>query len=190
MNVYMLVDPAGSQNKGSDYTAAWVVGLAADSNLYVLDIVRDRMKLTQRADLMFRWHRKYKPMRHQGIRYEKFGMLSDIEHFEDRMRLQNYRFDITEVGGRVSKTERIKRLIPYFEQGRVFLPRTLYYTDTEGKTSDLVQSFIEHEYKAFPVPLHDDMLDSLARLLEPDLELIWPQRQDFDMQLEPELTED
>jgi predicted phage terminase large subunit-like protein len=190
LNVYMLFDPAGSKNKGSDYTAAWVVGLAADGNLYVLDLVRDRMKLTQRADLMFKWHRKYKPMRHQGIRYEKFGMLSDIEHFEDRMRRENYRFEITEVGGRVSKTERIKRLIPYFEQGRVFLPRTLYYTDTEGKTADLVQSFIDHEYKAFPVPLHDDMLDSLARLLEPDLELIWPQSQDFDMQLEPELTED
>jgi hypothetical protein len=27
---------------------------------------------------------------------------------------------------------------------------------------------------SFPVPVHDDMLDSLARLFEPDLDLIWP----------------
>ncbi len=28
----------------------------------------------------------------------------------------------------------------------------------------------------FPVGVHDDMLDALARLLEPDLPLLWPRK--------------
>jgi hypothetical protein len=39
---------------------------------------------------------------------------------------------------------------------------------------DLVDDFVEHEYNAFPVGLHDDMLDALARLFEPDMTLVWP----------------
>jgi predicted phage terminase large subunit-like protein len=190
LNVYLVFDPAGSKNKGSDYTAGWAVGLGPDGNMYVLDMVRDRLNLTQRAALLMRWHRKWKPQRQDGVRYEKYGLQSDIEHFETVMRSSNYRFDLTEVAGLISKNERIKRLIPYFEQCKVFLPRTLYYTNYEGKTHDLVQSFIQEEYKPFPVSLHDDMFDALARMLEPDYPLIWPEIHDFPMQLEPEATED
>jgi predicted phage terminase large subunit-like protein len=190
LNVYLVFDPASSKKKGSDYTAAWVLGLGADQNIYVMEFIRDRLSLTQRTDLLFKWHRKYKPMRHQGVRYEKYGLQSDIEHFRDRMRKENYTFDVTEVAGQVGKNDRIRRMLPYFEQGRVFLPRTHYYTGADGKAEDLVQVLIEQEYKPFPVSLHDDMLDSLSRIAEPDLELVWPQVQDFPMQLEPEPTED
>ena len=41
-----------------------------------------------------------------------------------------------------------------------------YKTDYQGRSVDLVQAFIEEEYKAFPVGLHDDMLDSLARMFD------------------------
>jgi predicted phage terminase large subunit-like protein len=191
LNVYMLFDPAGSKNKRSDYTSGWVVGLGPDENLYVLDMVRDRLNLTQRAELVMRWHKKYKPMRADGVRYEKYGLMADIEHIETLQRLTNYRFEITEVGGILPKVERIKRLVPYFEQGRVYLPRTLYYTGSDGKLTDLVKDFVEQEYKAFPVPIHDDMLDALARIVEPDYPLIWPQIEDFDRsELEPVHYED
>jgi hypothetical protein len=73
LNVYMLFDPAGSKSKKSDYTSGWVVGLGPDENLYILDMVRDRLNLTQRAELVMRWHKKYKPMRTDGVRYEKYG---------------------------------------------------------------------------------------------------------------------
>ena len=62
--------------------------------------------------------------------------------------------------------DRIKRLMPYFEQGKVWLPQVMMRTDYQGRTHDLVQAFIEEEYKAFPVGLHDDMLDSLARMFD------------------------
>lgn len=170
-NRYILVDPASAKKKGSDYTACWVIGLGVDQNYYVLEIVRDRLNLTQRAALLMKMHRKWKPIE---VRYEKYGMMADIEHIQYVQGQENYRFDITEVGGQTSKPDRIKRLIPLFEQGRIYLPRTHHKTNYEGKLEDMTSVFMEQEYKAFPVALHDDMLDGLARIAEPDLELSWP----------------
>jgi predicted phage terminase large subunit-like protein len=189
MNVYLLFDPAGAKNKKADYTAGWVIGLGPDRNVYVLDMVRDRLNLSQRAALVMRWHRKWKPM---GVRYEKYGLMADIEHIKDVQQRENYRFEVTEVGGQLPKLDRIKRLIPYFEQGRVYLPRTHYYTPVDGRTSDLVQDFIEQEYKPFPVPIHDDMLDAFARLVDPDpaLALVWPESSDYAEALEPDYAFD
>lgn len=56
-NRYMVVDPANDKKKRSDYTAAWMFELREDECYYVLDMVRDRLSLTERADLVFRWHR-------------------------------------------------------------------------------------------------------------------------------------
>jgi predicted phage terminase large subunit-like protein len=174
LNVYITVDPANSKRKTSDFTAIWVIGIGPDRNWYVLDIVRDRLNLTQRAATLMRLHRKWKPVRDTGVRYEKYGLQADIEHIQYVQQQQNYRFEITEVGGQVPKNDRIKRLVPYYEQGRIYLPRSLHYTGSDGKTVDLVQDFVEQEFKPFPVPIHDDLLDAQARLAEPDLPLIYP----------------
>ena len=93
---------------------------------------------------------------------------------EDRMNRENYRFDITPVGGRLAKNDRIRRLVPWFERGRIWLPPTMPKTNYEGRSIDLVQSFINDEYISFPVAQHDDMLDSLSRFCEPDLPISWP----------------
>lgn len=171
MNKYLLVDAANGKRKHNDYTAMWVVGLGPDGKRYVLDMVRDRLNLTQRAKKVMALHRKWKP---NQVRYERYGLMADIQHIQTVQEDETYQFDIIEVGGQTPKPDRIKRLVPLFEQGEILLPRTLYYTDYEGTTRDLVNDFVEQEYKAFPVPLHDDMLDSLARMEEPELDLIWP----------------
>lgn len=174
-NNYILVDAASSKKKGSDYTAMWVVGLGTDGNFYALDIVRDRLSLTERTERLFALHRKWKPLQ---VRYEKYGAMADIEHIKTEQEKQQYRFDITEVGGQTSKVDRIGRLIPVFEQGKFYLPKTLHVTNYEKVTVDLVHTFIEQEYMPFPVGVHDDMADSLARLLEPDLKLVWPKEEE------------
>lgn len=166
MTKAILVDPASAKKTTSDYTAAWVIGLAEDENIYVLDGARDRLNLTQRWALLAQLHRTWKPRR---VGYEKYGKDADIEHFQSEMERDEYRFQITELGGTMAKPDRIKRLIPYFEQGRIWLPQSLWKTDYEGKRYDLVGAFIEDEYKAFPVCLHDDLLDALARIFD-----IWP----------------
>ncbi len=173
LNIYLLFDPANGKKKENDYTCGWVVGLGPDKKIRIIDVVRDRLNLTERTKLVFDWHRKYKPIR-DGVRYESYGKDSDIQHIQAKQAEENYSFDIHAVGGSTPKPDRIKRLIPYFEQGNILLPRSHHYTNYEKKTCDLIHDFIHEEYLAFPVPIHDDMLDSLARLLDPDLQLTWP----------------
>lgn len=178
-NLVILVDPANAKKKSSDYTSAWCIGLGADKNVYVHDMVRDRLSLTQRADLLMAWHRKWQPM---AVAYEQYGMMADIEHIRDRQERENYRFDIASVGGQMPKVDRIRRLIPWFEKGRIFLMPKLQKANYEGVSVDLTRAFIDEEYLAFPVAAHDDMLDALARFLGEDLPIAWP----APVQYEPE----
>lgn len=159
----ILVDPASAKKTTSDFTAAIVVGFAEDENIYVIDGVRDRLNLTQRWTLLSNLHRTWKPRK---VGYERYGKDADIEHFKSEMERNEYRFQIDEVGGQMPKPDRIKRLIPYFEQGRIWLPTSLWKTDYEGKRYDWVQAFTEEEYQAFPVCVHDDLLDALSRIFD------------------------
>lgn len=168
-NKYLLVDPANEKKKNSDYTVMGIVGLGADNNYYLLDMIRDRLSLTERGDAVFSLHWRWKP---RGVGYEHYGIQADIQYLQDRMRRENYNFEITPVGGQVPKPDRIKRLVPVFEQGRFYLPDSCGKVDYEGKYVDLVQSFLNDEYRAFPVPAHDDMLDMLSRIF--DIETVWP----------------
>lgn len=181
LNWYLCFDAASSKKKGSDFTAGWAIGLGRDQNYYCIPELRDRLNLKERADRLFDMHRRYRP---RQVRYEKYGLMSDIEHFQSRMELENYRFTITEVGGQTSKQDRIKRLVPLFEAGRIWLPVSWNVTDWQKSTHDLVRDFIEEEYYPFPVGLHDDLLDSLSRICEPDLKLLWPMQ----AKPQPEIT--
>lgn len=183
MNVYIVLDPASAKKKDSDYTAGWVVGLASDRNIYVLDVVRDRLSLTQRADLVMNWHRRWNPI---AVGYEHYGMQADIEHIRDRQERENYRFNIVPLGGSMPKLDRIRRLIPWFEQGRIFMPQALTKTNYEGAPVDLIKTFVDEEYEAFPVSAHDDMLDSLARILDDDMPASWPMAYEGDAFAPPE----
>ena len=174
MNSYICVDAASSKKRGSDFTSMAVIGLGPDQNYYLLDLVRDRLNLAERLAHLFELHRTWKP---KQVRYERYGMMADIDAIKAEQERQNYRFDITEVAGQTSKEDRIKRLIPIFEQGRFYLPKSLHKTNWEGTVIELVRSFVEEEYAAFPVGVHDDMLDSMSRICEPDLKLIWPKEQ-------------
>lgn len=171
MNKYLLVDAANSKRKSSDFTSMWIIGLHTDGNRYVLDWVRDRLNLTERTAKLFDLHREWKPIQ---TRYEQYGLMGDIEHIKSMMDVENYRFDITEVGGQVKKNDRIGRLIPIFEQGQFYFPEVLYKTDYQKTVVNLIKVFIEEEFAPFPVGLHDDGLDSLARIEEPNLQLVWP----------------
>jgi phage terminase large subunit-like protein len=103
-------------------------------------------------------------------------MQADIEYIRKLQAEDNYRFEIIEVGGQVSKVDRIRRLIPYFESGRVYLPTTLNRTLYDKSTVDLINVLVEEELMGFPVALHDDLSDAMARLF--DLDPVWPKLQD------------
>lgn len=171
MNRYIVVDPASAKKKGSDYTAMWCVGLNTDGNYYILDGIHDRLNLAERARALFELHRKWQPLL---VGYERYGMQADIDFMHMEMERQNYRFSIVELGGQMPKTDRIRRLVPVFEQGRVYFPNRLLKMSQEQTAYDLTEDFYKQEYLTFPVSSHDDMLDCLARILEPALGAVFP----------------
>ena len=175
LNRYLLCDPAGerkrSQDHDPDYTVMLVIGLGEDQNYYLIDGVRDRMNLTQRTKQLFRLQRKYTPLK---TGYEKYGKDSDIEHIEYVMEREHYRFPITPVGGRMPKLDRIRKLIPPWESGRIYLPLTCPFMDYEKKQRDLTQELKDDELLTFPVGSHDDILDCFARILDPEFGAEFP----------------
>lgn len=170
-NIYIIADPASKKKSTSDYTVMEVIGLAPDNNYYLIYGFRDRLNLTQRASKLFELHRQYQP---KAVGYEEYGMQSDIEHFKYVMEQENYRFEIIPLGGGLAKEDRIKMLVPTYEQGRFYMAKKQSYVDYQGKLRDYVRDFIDDEYLSFPVSTHDDMLDCRARILDPDLGAKFP----------------
>jgi predicted phage terminase large subunit-like protein len=171
LNLYLMCDPAGGKKKENDYTVMTVIGLGADGNRYLIDGVRDRLNLTERAKKLMEFHRKYKP---KAVGYEKYGKDSDIEHIEYVQEEEGYRFDIIPLGGAMPKNDRIRKLVPVFELGRFYMPSRMLFIDYEGKTQDFIQLFVDDEYLTFPVSSHDDMLDGIARVMDSDLGAVFP----------------
>ena len=169
-NLYILCDPAGEKKKTNDYTVIAVVGLAPDKNYYLVDGVRDRMNLTERTDKVFEFHRTYNPL---GVGYEKYGMQSDIEHIKYVQEHKNYRFDVTPLGGPMPKNDRIRQLMPVFEQGRFYIPDNIRFVDYEKAPRDFVKDMLD-EYHSFPVSEHDDVMDCIARIVDSDLNAEFP----------------
>jgi len=171
MNRYLMVDPASEKKKNSDYTSAAVIGMGGDKNYYILDMYRDRLNLKERTELVMHLHEQWRPKR---VGYEKYGKDSDIEHIKQVQAEENYRFEIVPLGGKIAKTDRIKRLIPICASNRLFFPEELFRTTYDGKELDLVQVLIDEEFLLFPVPLHDDGVDVISRIFDADLDARWP----------------
>ena len=175
-NVFILVDPANSKKRTSDWTAMQVIGLAPDNNYYLLDMVRDKLNPTERINKLFELHRKWntatgKPPK---VGYEEYGLAADIHYIEQKKDADNYRFPVIHLKGIKSKVDRISRLIPDMQNGRWHFPKAIMYTDSRGLTFDLVKEMITGEMMTFPVSKHDDCLDALSRIYDEELDAHFP----------------
>ena len=182
MNIYITVDPANSKKEGSDYTIFTVWGIGPDRNFYVIEWIRDKLDVYERALELFRLVQKYKPRK---CGYEHYGMQADITVIEKLQEDNNYRFPIVALGGKVKKEDRIKSgLLPLLQEGRLFVPDHCTYTDRKGKTWDLTKEYMR-EKDVFPFAdgfeVHDDMLDCMARIAEPDLGVLFPSGEILDV---------
>lgn len=175
MNRALLCDPANEKKKTSDYTTMAVIGKGPDENYYLLDAIRDRLNLKERAQQLIELHRKWKPLK---TAYEKYGKDADIDYIREVQGRETYRFDIEEVGGSLSKMDRVNRLIPVFSDGKFYMPHRLMRTLHDGKTVDLIHVLIEEELLPWPVPVHDDLLDAIARIF--DVAMPWPRAPSVD----------
>ena len=147
------------------------MGLGPDKNYYLVDMIRDRLNLTERTDKLFELIYTWNPKK---IGYEQYGKDSDIAHIQFVQEQKGFRFQIEPLAGHMPKPDRIRRLQSPLEAHRLFLPRRLPYI-TQGKQMvDMVQEFIAKEYIDFPVGSHDDMLDCMSRILDENLGAVFP----------------
>jgi phage terminase large subunit-like protein len=167
MTRVLICDPANSKTKKSDYTTMAVLGLNHDKKYYLLDFLRDRLNLSERASEYFRLHKKWRP--HHAA-YEEYGLQADTQHLESLMDGGNgkppYHFRIEIVSGKLSKADRVNRLIPVCKAGDFWMPENLFRTNSEGKLEELISVLIEQEFLAWPVPVHDDGIDVISRVFD------------------------
>jgi phage terminase large subunit-like protein len=139
LNVYVMVDPASSKKKNSDSTVIAVIGVDAARNKYLLDGYRQKMNLQERWTALLQIRRRWQ--REPGVQslhvgYERFGMRSDLEYFEECMERLGESFTITELAwpqeGPGSKIDRIQRMVPDFGHGKFFLPAVVT-REVDGK---------------------------------------------------------
>ena len=177
-NVVIVVDPAADKKRGSSKTAMWVIGLGDDENYYILDAVIDHLKLRQRTETLFRLAGRWKP---NQVRYERYSMQSDIQHIEYVMERESFRFNIDEVGGSLSKDDRIMRLVPLFAQGKVFFPENIWQRNVEdNEVVNLVDRWLHDEFLVFPNAMEKDGLDAMSRICERDMYTPWPKPRQFE----------
>lgn len=161
----LICDPASKKKKGSDYTSMCVIGKTDARKVYLLDFLRDRLNLAERAAEFMRLHRRWKP---HFAGYESYGLQADIEHIKHIQDQKTYHFDIIELGGKLDKFDRINRLIPVFSAGDFWIPESLFRTMYDGKVEEQIIVLIEQEFLAWPVPVHDDGMDVISRYIDID----------------------
>lgn len=166
LNRYIIADTATRKGRRNDYTAIWVVGLGRDRNFYILDFVRDKLSLSQRADALFSLVEKWNPA---CVFWEANGSRSDGEYIREKQEERGWRFRIVEIEQTRPKEERIRWLEPPWRDGRIWMPSRILYQTAEGQLRDILRDFREHEWLVYPSVVHDDGLDSLANLMHPDV---------------------
>lgn len=173
LNRYIIVDPASKKGKDNDFTAMIVVGLGDDGNCYIIDMVRDRLSLQERAKALMTLCRKYTPT---AVFYE--GAQGDRDYIDEVMGREQFRVVVYEMttSGR-QKVAAIDCLQPLAAEGHLYIPHSIPYVKVSGDYTDMVTEFIRDEWKQWPKPKHDDMLDALARIVDGSEErIVFPRR--------------
>jgi predicted phage terminase large subunit-like protein len=182
MNLYILCDPAGGEElqkrkkKLSDRTTMMVIGLAPDNNYYWLDGICDRLNPTERVDTLFDLHRKWNELTGKPpvVGYEHYSIQTDTHYIRKKQEETGYRFNIVELGGGMSKNERIRRMIPDMQRGRWWFPYDMTRIDYMGRSIDLVREMVKSEMPTFPKARHDDMLDAMTRIYDEEIDAVFP----------------
>lgn len=133
LNVYIMVDPSKGRSAKSDRTAMAVIGIDRHGMKYLIDGYRHRMSLSERWMALKGLYQKYDKARGVqvvNVGYEAYGIQTDNEYFQEKMRLEGISFPIKELNwtrdGTTSKKDRVGRLEPDFRLGRFMLPGVVY----------------------------------------------------------------
>lgn len=150
VHTFAFIDPALSEQEGSDYTGVVVVSVDKDQNWYIRAAQRYRINPTQLVDLCFRICAEFKPMC-LGIEEVAFQKAL-LYMLDEEMKRRSTIIPVKGInpGTDKSKEMRIMGLVPHFEWGRVYFMKP--FPD------------LEMELTQFPRGKHDDLADALASI--------------------------
>jgi hypothetical protein len=129
LNIYIMGDPSKGRNASNDRTAIAVIGISAQGGKYLLDGYCHRMPQSRRWECLRGLYKKWSAdpgVTHIEAGWERYGMQTDDEYFEERMKAEKLHIPIRELSwvreGGQSKSARVERLEPDFRNGRFYLP--------------------------------------------------------------------
>lgn len=153
INWYGIVDPSYG-GPYSDYCAMGIIGMDANSDIYVRHIVRLKMTYHEIIQKMFELDAMFLPVRWS---LEVIATQKSIEYTleqEQIKRGRNLKVHLVKARAK-AKEDRIKALAPFYEQKRVHHMRGCPNLDV-----------LENELLKFPKAKNDDVSDMLADILE------------------------
>jgi len=144
LRIITTVDLATSTKESADYTVITTVGLDKKNNIFVLDVIRERLEAPDVLKLLQTVSDKWNP---EMIGVERAGyQLALIQILRRQTTLP-----IVELKADRDKLSRALPLSAKMEAGMVFFPReAIWFSD------------LEKELLQFPNGEHDDQVDSLA----------------------------
>jgi len=153
LTIYAIMDQAQKIAVKACYTAVLVVGIDERNNWWALDAVRERINAPDKIELIFQladqWN-IYSP--------NVFGIEANlaqnilVEWLEQEQKKRGKLINIQKLlpPNHISKDARIEALVPYFEQGRIYL------------RAGTRQEHLIRELLDFPFGQYRDLLDCLA----------------------------
>lgn len=165
---YIVVDPASTQKKKSDFTVIERWGIGSDYKHYLLEGIRDKLTVFQRIDKIVEFARR-SDKNLVCLKYEVLGgRHGDLEALKKRFMDEKLPIIPQETKSTTSgKKDRIEqRLVGQFHAGMILFPKSFFYrSEFDGNTYDFVQDY-KLEFLQFPFSEHDDILDAHSQMFE------------------------
>ncbi len=152
VNLYTGIDPASSLSLHADFFVMTTLGIDADENAYVVDMVRVRANPAEHPQMIVD---KYAELRPKRMTIETVGYQEALrQHTRKLMKERGLYIPGLEKGikPRNAKSERLLSLVPLFAQGKFFF-----------RPQDLEA---QKEFLSYPKGKHDDVMDSVYMALD------------------------
>ena len=149
--VIISCDTAFKKTETADYSVMMVLGMDDNSDIHILDIIRDRYDFPELKRAASTLNAKWRGKGLRGMYIEdKASGQSLIQELRNQSGIA-----VIPVKVGTDKVSRLNAVLPLIEGGRVFIPNEAQWLD----------SFMD-EAQSFPNGKHDDMIDALSMGLE------------------------
>ena len=155
LNVFMLIDPASTATRTSDFTGIVICGVDHNSNIFIIEAINNKSTIGEMVNLIFNKVVQYDINLSGTVALETNANQQTYKYiFSEEMNKRNFYFPITELkpSSIKSKAMRIKGLQPYFENGKIYLKKD--------------QTDLYHQIVMYPRTKHDDLIDALSNILQ------------------------